>query len=153
MVIMYEKILIGLDDSENSYRAVKHVIELQKKFNSEVIAFHSVLHHLSEVNPSYIGAGGGSVISLQIHEDYVNRGRKILKKVEELFKESGTDVNTRLIYDIPPEDYIEKIVEEENIDLVVVGCKGQHSKLRKTFLGTVPDKVVNSAECNVLVIR
>ena len=150
---MYEKILIGLDDSENSYRAVKHVIELKKKFNSKVIAFHSVLHHLSEVNPSYMGAGSGSVISLQIHEDYVNRGKKIIEKTEELFKEAGLDADTRLIYDIPPEDYIEKTVEKEEIDLVVVGCKGQHSKLRKTFLGTVPDKVVNSAECNVLIIR
>jgi nucleotide-binding universal stress UspA family protein len=150
---MYDKILIGLDDSDNSRRAAKRLIELQKKFNSEIIAFHSVLHHLSEINPSYLGGGGGSVISLQIHEDYVNRGRKVLKEAEELFKESGIDIETRLIYDIPPEDYIEKIVEEENINLVVLGCKGSHSKLKRTFVGTVPDKVVNTAGCDVLIVR
>lgn len=150
---MYNKILIGLDDSDNSRRAAKRAIEIQKKFNSDVMAFHSVLHHLSEINPSYMGSGGGSVISLQIHEDYVKRGRKVLKEAEELFKDEGIDLDTRLIYDIPPEDYIERIVKEEDIDLVVLGCEGKHSKLKRTIVGTVPDKVVNTAECDVLVVR
>jgi len=150
---LYNKILIGLDDSENSKRALKRTMELQKIFNSEIIAFHSVLHHLSEVNPSYLGGGGSSVISLQIHEDYVNRGRKVLKEAEELFKEEGIDIETRVIYDIPPEDYIEKTVDEEDIDLVVLGCKGRHSKLERVFVGTVPNKVLNTANCDVLVVR
>ena len=62
-------------------------------------------------------------------------------------------VETRLIYNTMPEDYIKKIVKEEEFDLVILGCKGDHSKLRRTFLGTVPDKVINEAPCDVLIVR
>ncbi|MBD3193437.1 MAG: hypothetical protein GF317_00160 [Candidatus Lokiarchaeota archaeon] len=149
---MYDKILVGMDDSEDAVRAAERAIEIQKKFNSKVIAFHSVLHHLSEISPGYMNSGGSS-ISLTIHQDYVNRGRRIIKETEELFKENNAEVETRLVFDIPPEDYIEKTVDEEDIDLVILGCQGQHNKLKRTFVGTVPDKVLNDANCDVLVIR
>ncbi len=71
---MYKKILIGVDDSENAIRAAKKVIEIQKLHDSEVVAFHSVIHHLSEMNPGfgYLSSGTGA-ISLTIHEDYIKK--------------------------------------------------------------------------------
>ena len=38
---MYKKILLAVDDSENLDQATREVIELQKKFGSEVVLFHS----------------------------------------------------------------------------------------------------------------
>ncbi len=45
------------------------------------------------------------------------------------------------------------MTEEENFDLVILGCRGKHSKLKRTFLGTIPDKVINNAPCDVLIVR
>ncbi len=151
---MYKKILVGIDNSQDAMDALKKALELGKRDNSEIIVFHSVIHHLSEVMPSvsFSGPSNGAV-SYLIHEDYVNEGKKVLKEAEVLFANEGQKVQTRLIFDIPPEDYIIKIAEEENFDLVMLGCKGKHSKLKRTILGTIPDKVINNAPCDVLIVR
>ena len=38
---MFKKILLGVDISENSMKAVDKVIEIQNETNSEVVLFHS----------------------------------------------------------------------------------------------------------------
>ncbi|MHA1489684.1 MAG: universal stress protein [Promethearchaeota archaeon] len=43
-------------------------------------------------------------------------------------------------------------MKDENFDLVILGGKGQHSKIG-AILGTVSTHVVNNADCDVLVIR
>ncbi|TFG26461.1 MAG: universal stress protein [Promethearchaeota archaeon] len=151
---MYKKILIGMDNSEDAKRAAKRAMEFAKRDKSKVIAFHSVLHHLSEMNLGFSGIGNaGSAVSLTIHQDYIKAGNELLKATEKMFKEANIEIESRLIYDIAPEDYIEQIVDEENFDLVILGCQGEHSKLERVFLGTVPEKVINSANCDVLIIR
>jgi nucleotide-binding universal stress UspA family protein len=134
--------------------AAKRALELQKLDGSKVVVFHSVIHHLSEINPSFsLPSSTSGAVSLIIHESYIETGRSILKKVENLFKEANQTVEARLLFDIMPEDYIKKIVEEEKFDLVILGCRGDHSKLKRTFLGTIPDKVINEALCDVLIVR
>ncbi|MFX1573662.1 MAG: universal stress protein [Promethearchaeota archaeon] len=151
---MYKKILVGVDESQDAMDAVKKALELEKGENSEIVVFHSVVHNLAEVSPSFslVGPSNASV-SLIIHEDNVNQGKKTLKEVERLFKDANLAVETRLIFDIPPEDYIKNKIEEEKFDLVILGCKGKHSKLKRVLLGTIPTKVINSADCDVLIVR
>jgi nucleotide-binding universal stress UspA family protein len=143
-----------MDKSDDAFHAAKKAIEFQKTENCQVVAFHSVLHHLSEMNPNPFSPTGVSVgISYTIHNDYIKRGEDILSEVDKLFKESNEEVETRLIFDIPPEDYIKKMVDEEDFDLIILGCKGHHSKLSRVFLGTVPIKVINNVSSDVLIVR
>ncbi len=44
-------------------------------------------------------------------------------------------------------------MEEENFDLIVLGSKGEHSKLEQIFSGTIAQKVVNDVPCDVLIVR
>jgi nucleotide-binding universal stress UspA family protein len=64
-----------------------------------------------------------------------------------------SSVETRLIEDLSPSEYITKIVNEENFDLVVIGSKGHHSKIKEIFLGTVSSHVLKNASCDVLIVR
>jgi len=89
----------------------------------------------------------------KIQEEYELHGKKILEKTNKLFGENNIDIETRLITDEKPEDYIEKVVEKENIDLVVLGSKGEHSKLEQIFSGTIAQKVLNDVPCDVLIVR
>ncbi|MFX1572954.1 MAG: universal stress protein [Promethearchaeota archaeon] len=151
---MYKKILVGIDDSQDAMDAVKKALEFKKSENSEVIVFHSVIHHISELIPNLsFTATSTTSVSFSVHEDYINLGRKILKTVKKLFADDNQQVETRLIFDISPENYIIKKVEEENFDLVILGCKGKHSKIKRTFLGTIPNRVINNAACDVLIVR
>ena len=134
--------------------AVEKALELKKRDNSEIVVFHSVIHHMYEIMPNISFSGtSNALISYTIHEDYVKIAKKVLNDVEKRFKDEGLEVETRLLFDISPEEYIKRVTAEENFDLVILGCKGKHSKLREIFLGTIPDRVINEAPCDVLIVR
>ena len=42
---MYNKILVGVDASENSTRALQVAAELSKEFGAELHVFHAIAHH------------------------------------------------------------------------------------------------------------
>ncbi len=149
---MYRKILLAIDESENSNRAIEKVIELQKSWNCDVIMFHSIKHRSkSIVVGARIGSGGSYYISERELEYKI--GKDILLAKEKYFDKANLPVEARLIIDDPPEEYIEKSVKKENFDLIVIGTKGYHSKLREILLGSVARNAVKHASCDVLVIR
>ena len=151
---MYKKIILGIDDSENSMKAVDKVMTLQKENNSEVVIFHSVLHHISDLRPSF-GSNPSPDVSLQyeVDRDRANSAKELLDGVKKKFKDEGLDVETRTIYELGPQYYIEKKVKEEGFDLVVLGCKGEHSKLRRTVLGTIPEYTINHVDVDILIAK
>ena len=151
---MFKKILLGVDKSDNSMKAVDKVIEIQKEVNSEVILFHSFLHHISELRPTFgMSAIPDTSLSYEIHNDIVKEGTKLLDDIKKKFESNGLKVETRRIFDFGPEYYIEERVKEEDFDLVVLGCGGKHSKLRRTFVGTVPEYVINHVDVDVLIAK
>lgn len=150
---MFKKIILGVDSSVNSMKAVDKVIEIQKETNSEVVVFHSFLHHLTEIRPTFATRGSPDTLSYEIHNDIVKEGTKLLDDVKQKFESKGLKVETRRIFDFGPEYYIEERVKEEGFDLVVLGCGGKHSKLRRTFVGTVPEYVVNNVDVDILIAK
>jgi nucleotide-binding universal stress UspA family protein len=153
-----------MDNSDDAFRGAKTALELVKNQNGtklpEIIAFHSTEHrNLSEKIALYVPSSFGLNYTIpptdyrKIKKEYELYGKKILKKVEEIFEKNNIDIKTRLITDEKPEDYIEKVVEENNIDLVVLGSKGEHTKIEQIFSGTIAQKVVNNVPCDVLIVR
>ncbi len=157
---MYKKVLVPVDGSENSNRAISKTIEIAKSANSQIVVFHSIKHHWIEQSYnvpigvfSTFGYRIPQVDYNKIIEEYRENGKKVLNNAKEQFKKENISVETRLISDVEPADYIKKIVKDEKFDLVIVGCKGHHSKLKTTILGSVPEKVLNKADCDVLIVR
>lgn len=151
-----------MDNSDDAFRAANRLIDLIKNvdYSPEIFAFHSGEHvSFFEKIPIRAPSSFGASYSIppvdyrKLQEEYENHGKKILKKTEELFEKNTINIETRLIKDEKPEDYIEKVVEDENIDLVVLGSKGEHSKLEQIFSGTISQKVINDVPCDVLIVR
>ena len=153
MINMFKKILLGVDNSENSMKAADKVIEIQKETDAEVVVFHSFLHHITELRPTFAGRGVPDTLSYEIHNDIVHEGTKLLDDIKAKFEAKGLKVETRRIFDFGPEYYIEEKVKEEGFDLVVLGCGGKHSKLRRTFVGTVPEYVINHIDVDILIAK
>lgn len=127
-----------MDNSDDAFRAVKKIVEIVKNQNfkeknigdikpPEIIAFHSTEHRkLSEKLALYVPSSFGSTYSIpptdykKIQEEHILHGNKILKKTTALFDKNKRDLETQLITDEKPEDYIGKAVKEEDIDLVVL---------------------------------
>lgn len=154
---MYEKILLALDGSDNSIRAVKKVIEFQKEWDCKVVLFHSIKHpiNINMVSIMPLAAPYYSSTFVEVKQENLNIewSKMILKQAKNMFNEVNLPVSVRLIKDEMPEDYIERIVEEEDFDLVVLGFKGYHSKLRENVIGSVTQKVVRYSSCDVFIIK
>ncbi|MBD3213533.1 MAG: hypothetical protein GF311_13075 [Candidatus Lokiarchaeota archaeon] len=157
---MYKKILLAMDSSDDAQRAAQKAIEFKKQWDSEVIAFHSTEHHfipqeipLSSQISNFTHYSIPPSAYNEIEKVYKEHGKEILKNLEDNFAEEELDVETRLISVKRPAQYIIETVEKENIDLVILGCKGAHSKLKEVFIGSVAQSVVNKAPCDVLVVR
>jgi nucleotide-binding universal stress UspA family protein len=147
-----------VDASDDAKRAARRVLDLlQPNTITKIVAFHSVEHptafalniHLT-VGISY---GMPSTDPKKIKEEYKKIGKKILDDTKDMFAKANKLIETRLIEDETPEEYIVRIVEEEDFDLLALGSKGEHSRLKKIFMGSIAQKVLNDASCDVLVVR
>ncbi len=152
MIIIYKKILLAIDGSFHANNAAEQVAEIQKKWGSKVVIFHSIKHHKIPR-----GTFTNESFPVELYRDMEEASKKagelLLIETQEIFKQKGLSVETRLIEDDEPEVYIRTSVEQENFDLVVLGSKGHHSQLKEILLGTVSTKVVKSAPCDVLIVK
>lgn len=159
---MYKKILLATDGSEHSAKAAKRVVELQKKFDSEVVFFYAENHHyISQEITLYMPKpwfdfGSYTIPPADyalIKEQYKKLAEHVISLTKAVFDEAKVPAEGRIIYDIDPGSYARDIVRSEHFDLVVVACHGHHSKLRSTFVGTVAQKIMNESDCDVLIVR
>ncbi|MHA2391130.1 MAG: universal stress protein [Promethearchaeota archaeon] len=144
--------MLATDGSDHANNAAKKVIELQKIMNSKVVIIHSIKDNRT---PSELYPNVDQLYSKfsTLNEVYNEAGRKLLDKTREKFGVEKELVETRLIENESPESYICRIAKEENFDLIVLGSRGQHSKIKKALLGTVSTKVAKDSPCDVLIVK
>jgi nucleotide-binding universal stress UspA family protein len=159
---MFEKILLATDGSDSALDAARKTVELQKKFGSQVVIFHAEKHYYAPVDNQprsfpFIDLGAlkpdPALQQREINKAFKVWGVRMLEKTKEIFDKESLEVEIRLIETQGPVDYAKEISKKENFDLIVVGCKGHHSKLREIFIGSVAQKISNEAYCDVLVVR
>ena len=152
MIILYKKIFLDTDGSNHANNAAEKAVEFQKVWGSKVLIIHSIKDNRI---PSELYPDTEALYSKYstLEEVYCEAGKRLLKKNKSMFGENQKSVETRLIEDEPPENYIRRIVEEENFDLVIIGSRGQHSKIKKVLLGTVSSKVSENTPCDVLIVK
>lgn len=157
---MINKILVGIDDSEHAERTLKRARELQKELDCNLEVFHSIKHKMlpETFNLPIPAFAPNSVYRVpavdyrKLKAEYVKSGKKILEKAKKIIGEDKNKVETHLITDLAPEDYIIAKSKENGIDLVLLGQKGDHTILEKLF-GSVPEKVLQEAKCDVMVVK
>ena len=159
---MYQKILLAVNGSEQSTKAAQKLAEMQSQWNAEIVIFHSVQHNLHQrTYPLPFVFNNNRSFQIpndiynQFHNAYKDYAENMLQGIKQIFDNAGVgdNVSTRLIEDQDPADYAKSTVETEQFELVVLGAKGQHSKLHEIFLGSVCEKIMNLVSCDVLVIK
>ncbi len=131
---MYQKILVPVDGSEHSKRALHEAINLAKMTNG-TITLLNVLTSQSAVTSST----GRS------------NENKALNESQKLVQEAGIAVNTVLLQGNVV-DQIVKTAKEAGSDLIIVGARGL-SKFEELLLGSVSHGVLEKAPCPVIVTR
>ena len=143
---LYKKILLPTDGSKYSDISEKHALAIAAANNAEIIALSVIENSFS------LGLPDTETIS-EVNRLLKEENENNLKKVERLRDECGLDVEIRtLVKEGSTAKAILETIEEEDIDLVVIGSSGK-SGIDKFLMGSVADKVVKSAKCCVLVIH
>ena len=139
---MFENILLAVDGSDHSLKAAKLAGDLARLSGGKL----RVLTAYEKV-PSYLGEP--------------NLSQAIAKRTEKA--EIVLDSATKEIGDIPggcetdmlsgdPAEAILRAVDTFDIDLIVMGTRGQ-GDIKSLLLGSQSHKVVSAAPCPVMLVR
>ena len=141
---MFTNILVPIDGSDNSYRALDAALLLSEKLGANITA----IHVMEEVPITHIGS---EKMLNELLEAYKKENQDILLKCTEIANQKGLTIKTFLLQGNPASailDYNKK----EKFDLVIMGSRGL-GKFKELILGSVSSKIVHHSSCAVLLIR
>lgn len=144
-------ILVAIDGSQCAQRALEAAVAFARQMKARLTVAHVVFVPTLFWS---MGIPGAAVPTDRIQEDAEKAGRQLLAKAERSAKGAGLpDARMELVTDlVSPAQGIVQLAEQERIDLVVVGTRGNDG-FRKLLLGSVANSVLHYAECSVMVIR
>jgi nucleotide-binding universal stress UspA family protein len=152
MSIKNYSILVAIDGSESSMKAVDYAIELAKKEDNSRLTVLNILDMdtAKQVSSSIITAPTYGLEEYELNKKAVLEWLDVIKRKCE---NEGIQTETKVIGGPSPiPDSIIIHAENENVDLIVVGTRGR-SGFKKLLLGSVASKVVTYAHCPVLVVK
>ncbi len=137
----FKKILVPLDGSTYSEKALKRACDFVDAFDSEIILIYVVEKSIP--------------INLLDRKEYLGMLRKFGTKIldtskitlsqkgifAKIFLKEGNIVNE-----------IEKVAKKEKCNLIIVGNKGLGATAR-FFLGSISNKISQSSSCSVLIVK
>ena len=141
---MYNKILVPTDGSDFAKSAQRHALFLSKVTGAEIIA-------VSVAENNFVKGLPLDDEVYQLNQVLKERSEENLKEFDELNDNNDLKI-THVIREGSPAKVILEVAKEEDIDLIVMGSSGK-SGFDRFIMGSVADKVVNSAKCAVLVIH
>jgi nucleotide-binding universal stress UspA family protein/predicted transcriptional regulator len=147
-----QKILVAVDGSESSLRAVDYAIRLASKEDNACVILLNILgiSTAKQVASSIIFA---PTYGLKEYERYEREAKKWLDKIGKKFEEKGIQTIVEVVGGpVPTANSILNYAENQNVDLIVVGTRGK-SGIKKLLLGSVASSVVTHASSNVLVVK
>ena len=146
----FKKILVPIDGSEFSIRALKYAITITNKFDSNLIALHivpsSVKYDFFQSEEKFKPDSPENMI---LQSAYM----EAQKWFDDIKEKLGVKFITDVI--IAKEPIVKEIIEyseREKIDLIIIGTRGR-SGLKKLLLGSTASGVVTYANCPVMVIK
>ena len=141
--MMYKKILVPTDGSEFAKKAGKHALFLSKVSGAEIVA-------VSVTENNFVNGLPLDDEIYQLNQVLNERSEENLKDFDKL-NEYDIKIN-HVIREGSPAKVILEVANEEQVDLIVMGSSGK-SGFDRFIMGSVADKVVNSAKCAVLVVH
>src|SRR5215469_4506410 len=134
--VQIKKILVPVDGSDYSFNAAKYAIKLAKDENAELYCIHVI-------GSVPYGYGSSSYAIDQYFKDLEQKAKNegILRVKTETFTDVKSVIGSIIDYAVTKE-----------VDLIVIGTRGR-TGLKRFFMGSVANGVVQHAHCSVLLVR
>ncbi len=148
--IEIKKILVPIDGSEYSLHAAQYATRIARNEKAQLFCIHVVTPRI----PYGYATPAASSTKSRYYDHIKNKVESWFDNVRNMAKDEGIfDIKTEIFVDV--KSIIESIIQyatQRNIDLIVIGTRGR-TGLKRFFMGSVANDVVQHARCSVLVIR
>jgi len=145
-------ILVGVDGSAPSLKAVDFAADLASKYNAELVLLKVIAHRPSDLDPAVEEYAHSEHIPLPAAELALTMTDNILDNARmEARTKGATQISVKQAFGDPAEEIV-TVARGRDIDLIVVGNRG-HGRLAGLLLGSVAQKVVSLAHCPVAIVR
>lgn len=141
---MFSKILVPVDGSDISYRALDSSLFLSERLGSKITAIHVI----EKVPTVYIQS---QKILDEILETHKNESQKILDECSSIASKKGITINTILLEGNPASTILE-FSQMEKYEVIIIGSRGM-GHFKELILGSVSSKILHHSLCPVLLIR
>jgi nucleotide-binding universal stress UspA family protein len=140
---MYENVLVPTDGSDPAAAAVEHAIDVAKTYGATVHALY--VGRIGDAPPGLIDSEvaddpGGTV------------GSEALDLVADPAEAAGVEYVERYVAEGPVADAILAYIEDNDVDLVVMGTHGR-SGIDRFVVGSVAERVVRESPVPVMTVR
>ncbi|MDJ0269854.1 MAG: universal stress protein [Aigarchaeota archaeon] len=148
----FKKILVPVDGSEFSGKAVRVAVELAKRYDGSI-----TLLHVISAPSSYLVAVPAAGATVEFVEEYYAQAKKraeewMGKYVAEL-ESLGVKASSVVLEGASSVvEAITNYAENEKFDLIIIGTRGL-SGFKRLLVGSVASGVVSHARCSVLVVK
>jgi nucleotide-binding universal stress UspA family protein len=139
---MYDKILIANDGSEGAAKALDTAIKLAHRLKAR-------LHMISVAELMSVPTTIDEVVEQEFDEK--QRFVQVIAQAQFKAKSAHVAIETHILagHAVP---VIVEFIEREHFDLLVIGFMG-HSALYNRLIGSTTDRLVELAQCQVLVVK
>lgn len=147
------RILVPIDGSQNSIRALKKAITLTKTYESELLVMN-VISAPNILLEAPIGFGVNSSSATDYYSEQEVYANRFLEDAISVIKSEGVGRFSSEVVRAS-KSVVEEIIEtasKRKVDLIVIGTRGVGG-FRKLLQGSVSSGVVTHASCDVLVVR
>ena len=156
---MFKNILVPLDGSRFSSRALLYAYEIADNFNSEII----LLRVVEAVRPMAVAGGTfgttqspqAAKISMEVALEEEKRHFEQATRYLKRKARTGKCNHIRCTYQVKvgtPAEQIIKTAKAEKVDLIVMSEHGRGG-IKRAILGSVADEVIRKSTKPVLVVR
>lgn len=140
----YRNVIVAIDGSESSERALEKAIEVSK-LNKSALYIVSIIDTRSWANFEAHNAE-------KLQKDAETFSTSLIDSYNEAELAGIEDINIIVESGSPRTMITQEIVRRVNADLIICGASGM-SASERIFLGSVSENIVRTAECDVLVVR
>ena len=144
--ISFKQILVPIDFSGHSKKALLYAITLAEEFHSELILTYVVE---PIIYPADLGFG--QVAMPNIERELIQRGTAGLKQLQKEYV-AGKIPSRIMVRTGRPYYEIITTAKEERVDLIVIATHG-HTGVEHLIFGSTAEKVVKKAPCAVLIVK
>lgn len=135
----YGKILVATDGSQSARKAGEHAVKLAEAFEAE-------LHAVYVIDVTQLSTIDISGLEQQLEET----GDEALRPLEAEARERGLEYCGELLKGVPSSE-INRYAEENGVDLVVMGTRG-NTGLKRLMLGSTAEKTLRNSDTPVLTV-